>query len=161
VKHGDTYVFVVDADTHRILFHGHDPSRVGATSPHPRRRGRAFGHWGVQALAGKRTGVDFYNASVRARRTDLEGDVPAPRAGPGGERYVVGSGVYDLVPDRRFVVELVDMRPSASSVTGGPRWRSSAIEGPSSIATRSVRDRYQGNVLADPSTELERRTRST
>src|SRR5204863_250511 len=96
----------------------HGPSVDAPPVPHrargvptPSARARATGRWGVQALAGKRD-----RAWMFYKRKRPGGGEPTWKAtflrrvqGPAGERYVVGSGVYDLVPDRRFVIELVDM----------------------------------------------------
>ncbi len=82
-KHGDTYVFVVDAATHRILFHGHDPARVGEDLTTIRgAEGRAFGRWGVQGLAGSRDRAWIFYKRARPR-----GGAPTWKATTGGPRW--------------------------------------------------------------------------
>jgi len=162
-KYGDTYVFVVDADTHRVLFHGHDPTRVGRDLSTIRgAEGRAFGRWGVQALAGKRD-----RAWIFYKRKRPGGGAPTWKAsflrrvqGPSDERYIVGSGVYDLVPDRRFVVELVDM--AAERIEREGRGALALVRDPKGPFVYRDTQVFvidtKGNVLADPFyPELERK----
>ncbi len=162
-KHGDTYVFVVDAATHRILFHGHDPARVGEDLTTIRgAEGRAFGRWGVQGLAGSRDRAWIFYKRARPR-----GGAPTWKAtflrrvqGPSGERYIVGSGLYDLVPDRRFVVELVDM--AAERIERDGRAALALVRDPKGPFVYRDTQVFvidtKGNVLADPFyPELERK----
>lgn len=110
-SHDDTYLFIAEAGTNRIVVHGADRTRLGADLTTIKgAEGRSFGRWGLEALANRDHAWIFY------KRARPAGGAPVWKASylkrvdaASGESYIVGSGVYDLKVDRRFVTELVDM----------------------------------------------------
>ena len=162
-NHDDTYLFIVDARTNQVVLHGADPARVGEDLTTIKgAEGRTFGRWGVEALAGRRD-----HAWIFYKRARPVGREPTWKASylkrvqaSSGERYFVGSGVYDLKVDRRFVIELVDMAVARIEQDG--RAALNLIRDPKGpfvyAGTQVFVINTKGDVLADPLyPELERK----
>jgi cytochrome c len=110
-NHDDTYLFVTDDRTDRIVFHGANPELVGRKMEElVGAEGRDFGGFTEDTLELMHHAWAFY----KWRRPS--GGWPVWKAsynlrvaGPSGERFIVGSGVFELNVDRKLVTELVDM----------------------------------------------------
>src|SRR5262249_8290067 len=121
-SHDDTYLFIAEAGTNRIVVHGADRTRLGADLTTIKgAAGRPCGRWGLGALAPRDHGGIFY------KRARPAGGAPVWKASylkrvdaASGESFIVGSGVYDLKVDRRFVTELVDMAVARIQEDGRP-----------------------------------------
>jgi signal transduction histidine kinase len=161
-SHDDTYLFIAEAGTNRIVVHGADRSRIGADLTTLKgAEGRSFGRWGLEALATRDHAWIFY------KRARPRGGAPVWKASYlkrvetlSGESYIVGSGVYDLQVDRRFVTELVDMAVARLQEDGHAALKLiRQHDGPFVyLQTQVFVINTRGDVLADPLyPELERR----
>ncbi len=110
-NHDDTYLFISDDRTGRLIFHGANPKLVGNQMVElTGAEGRRFGEFTQETLEHSIHAWAFYKwARPSGGEPVWKASYNLRVAGPAGECYIVGSGVYELAVDRKLVTEQVDM----------------------------------------------------
>ncbi len=110
-NHDDTYLFISDDRTGRLIFHGANAKLVGNSMVElTGAEGRRFGKFTEETLEHSDHAWAFYKwARPSGGEPVWKASYNLRVAGPAGENYIVGSGLYELAVDRKLVTELVDM----------------------------------------------------
>jgi len=110
-NHDDTYLFIADDRTGRLIFHGANAKLVGNQMVElTGAEGRRFGKFTEETLAHSDHAWAFYKwARPGGGEPVWKASYNLRVAGPAREYYIVGSGLYELAVDRKLVTELVDM----------------------------------------------------
>ncbi len=109
-RHEGAFVFVLDTEG-KFVFHGLEPARVGTSAlALEDADGRPFGRRLVEIATGEAGEGFCFSRRVRPGRGEPEWRMSflSRVAAPSGRAYAVGSGAYDVAPDRELLVALVE-----------------------------------------------------
>jgi len=108
---GEHYIFVFDEDG-VCVFHPRHPSHVGKNMLAEKDvLGRPYHQWIVDIAKETAPGhgwVYYFSPPPDTLFPRWKSSYVVAVRGPGGERYALGSGLYDMRMERRFVEDLVD-----------------------------------------------------